>query len=71
MMTLLFLILFFGLFGKLAGFAFRMTWNMMKFIMVIAFVPVIIVAIVGGLVRVALPILVILGIVYLLRRETV
>jgi hypothetical protein len=70
-MTLLFLILFFGLFGKLAGFAFRMTWNMMKFIMVIAFVPVIIVAIVGGLVRVALPILVILGIVYLLRRETV
>ena len=71
MMTLLFLILFFGLFGKLAGFAFRMTWNMMKFIMVIAFVPVIIVAIVGGLVRVALPILVIFGIVYLLRRETV
>ena len=69
-MTLLFLILFFGVFGKLAGFAFRMTWNMMKFMLMIMIVPVIIVAIVGGLVRIALPILVIVGIVYILRRET-
>ena len=69
-MTLLFLILFFGVFGKLAGFAFRMTWNMMKFMLMILIVPVIIVAIVGGLVRMALPILVIVGIVYILRRET-
>ena len=69
MMTLLFLILFFGVFGKLAGFAFRMTWNMMKFMLMILIVPVIIVAIVGGLVRIALPVLVIVGIVYLLRRE--
>ena len=69
-MTLLFLILFFGVFGKLAGFAFRMTWNMMKFMLMIMIVPVIIVAIVGGLVRMALPILVIVGIVYILRRET-
>ncbi|MBQ3797353.1 MAG: hypothetical protein II842_13965 [Butyrivibrio sp.] len=70
MMTLLLLILFFGVFGKLAGFAFRMTWNMMKFMLMIMIVPVIIVAIVGGLVRIALPILVIVGIVYILRRET-
>ena len=69
-MTLLLLILFFGVFGKLAGFAFRMTWNMMKFMLMIMIVPVIIVAIVGGLVRIALPILVIVGIVYILRRET-
>ena len=69
-MTLLFLILFFGVFGKLAGFAFRMTWNMMRFMLMILIVPVIIVAIVGGLVRIALPILVIVGIVYILRRET-
>ena len=69
-MTLLFLILFFGVFGKLAGFAFRMTWNMMKFMLMIMIVPVIIVTIVGGLVRIALPILVIVGIVYILRRET-
>ena len=69
-MTLLFLILFFGVFGKLAGFAFRMTWNMMKFMLMIMIVPVIVVAIVGGLVRIALPILVIVGIVYILRRET-
>ena len=69
-MTLLFLILLFGVFGKLAGFAFRMTWNMMKFMLMIMIVPVIVVAIVGGLVRIALPILVIVGLVYILRRET-
>ena len=71
MMTLLLLILFFGVFGKLAGFAFRMTWNMMKFMLMIMIVPVIIVAIVGGLVKMALPILIVIGIICLLKRETV
>ena len=70
MMTLLFLILFFGLFGKLAGFAFKITWNMMKIMLVITIVPVILATIFGGLVRMALPVLVIVGIVYLLTRET-
>ena len=70
MMTLFFLILFFGLFGKIAGFAFRMTWSMMKIMMAFIIVPVMIIAIVGGLARIALPILIVAGIVYLLSRET-
>ena len=57
-MTLLFLILFFGLFGKLAGFAFKITWNMMKIMLMLIVVPAIIFAIVGGLARMALPILI-------------
>ncbi len=70
-MTLLFLILFFCLFGKLAGFAFKITWNMMKIMLMLIVVPAIIFAIVGGLARMALPILIVIGIVYLLRKETV
>ena len=69
MMTLLFLILFFGLFGKLAGFAFRMTWSLMKFMLVIMIVPIIIIAIIGGLVKIALPVLAIVAVVYLIRKE--
>ena len=68
-MTLLFLILFFGLFGKLAGFAFRMTWSLMKFMLVIMIVPIIIIAIIGGLVKIALPVLAIVAVVYLIRKE--
>ena len=70
MMTLLFLILFFGVFGKLASLAFKLTWNMMKIILMIMIVPAIILAIVGGLVRIALPILLVAGIIILLTRET-
>ena len=70
-MTLLFLILFFVLFGKLAGFAFKITWNMMKIMLMLIVVPALIFAIVGGLARMALPILIVIGIVYLLRKETV
>ena len=70
-MTLLFLILFFGVFGKLAGFAFRMTWNMMKAILMFIIVPVIIFSIIAGLVKMVLPILVVIAIVCLLKRETV
>ncbi len=70
-MTLLFLILFFGLFGKLAGFAFRMTWSMMKIMFMFFIVPVILFSIISGLARIALPVLVVVGIVYLFRKETV
>ncbi len=71
MMTLLFLILFFGLCGKIAGFAFKMTWTMMKAILMFIIVPVIIFSIISGLVKMVLPILVVIAIVCLLKRETV
>ena len=69
MMTLLFMILFFSIFGKLAGFMFRATWSMVKVFFYLIFLPVIIIGLViGGLIRIALPVLVIIGIIILFER---
>ena len=68
MMTLLFLILFFIVFGKLAGFAFRATWSIVKVFLFMIFLPgIIVMMVLGGLIYIALPILVIVGIVSLLK----
>ena len=68
MMTLLFLILFFSVFGKLASFAFRATWSMVKIFLFVFFLPAIILVMVfGGLIYIALPVLLIVGIVSLLK----
>ncbi len=69
MMTLLFMILFFGIFGKLIGFAFRASWNIMKVMLYIVFLPAILmIMLFGGLIYIALPILVIVGLVSLFSR---
>ena len=41
MMTLLFMILFFGIIGKLIGFAFKASWSIMKVMLYIVFLPVV------------------------------
>ena len=69
MMTLLFMILFFGIFGKLIGFAFRASWSIMKVMLYIVFLPAILmIMLFGGLIYIALPILVIVGMVSLFSR---
>ena len=69
MMTLLFMILFFGIFGKLIGFAFRASWSIMKVMLYIVFLPAILmIMFFGGLIYIALPILVIVGLVSLFSR---
>ena len=69
MMTLLFMILFFGVFGKLIGFAFRASWSIMKVMLYIVFLPAILmIMLFGGLIYIALPILVIVGLVSLFSR---
>ena len=69
MMTLLFLILFFVVFGKLAGFAIRTTWSMMKVFLFVIFLPTIIfMMVLGGLIKIALPILIVVGIFSMLER---
>ena len=66
MMTILFFILFFMIFGKLVGFAFRATWGIMKVMLYIVFLPLILVGMVfKGLVFVALPILLVVGLISL------
>ena len=69
MMTLLFMILFFGIFGKLIGFAFRASWSIMKVMLYIVLLPAILmIMLFGGLIYIALPILVIVGLVSLFSR---
>lgn len=66
MLTLLFTILMFVVFGKLIIFAFKATWGITKILFTLCFLPIIlIVLVVCGLIYLALPLLVIVGIVAL------
>ncbi len=68
MMTILFFILFFMIFGKLVGFAFRATWGIMKVMLYIVFLPVTLVGMMmGGFIYIALPILLVVGLLSLLK----
>jgi hypothetical protein len=69
MITFLFFILFFATFGKLIGFAFRTTWGLFKILMYIIFLPLMLLALVfGGLMYIAFPVLLIVGLVSLVAR---
>lgn len=66
MLTLLFVICMFGIFGKLIGLAFKMTWGIAKVLFTLVFLPVILVGLaMGGLLVVAFPLLIVIGIVSL------
>lgn len=66
-MTLLFTIFFFLIFGKMIGFAFRATWSIFKIVMYLVFLPLILVGLlIGGFVYIALPILLVVGLISLL-----
>lgn len=66
MLTLLFVICMFGIFGKLIGLAFKMTWGIAKVLFTLVFMPVILVGLaMGGLLVVAFPLLIVVGIVSL------
>ncbi len=66
MLTLLFVICMLGIFGKLIGLAFKMTWGIAKVLFTLVFLPVILVGLaMGGLLVVAFPLLIVVGIVSL------
>ena len=66
MLTLLFVICMFGIFGKLIGLAFKMTWGIAKVLFTLVFLPVILVGLaMGGLLVVAFPLLIVVGLVSL------
>lgn len=68
MLTLLFVILMFGVFGKLIVFAFRATWGVTKILFTIVLLPIVLICmVIGGLITFALPILLIIGAMTLLR----
>ena len=68
MMTIIFFVLFFMIFGGLLKIAFKATWGVMKFMFYIVFLPFILVGMVAyGFAFIALPILLIIGAIGLLR----
>jgi len=66
MMTLLFFILMIVVFGKLLVFAIRATWSVAKIFFTLVFLPLLLIGLViKGLLIIALPVLVIIGVVSL------
>lgn len=67
MLTLLFIICFFVVFGKLLMLGIKAAWGISKFLLTIVLLPVILIGLViGGLIYLAFPILIVVGIVGLL-----
>ena len=63
MLTLIMMIMFFAVFGKLLGFAFKVGWGMLKIAAYLIFLPAIVLMLIfGGFLYVALPILIVAGI---------
>lgn len=66
MLNLLFLVLMFLIFGKLVGFAIKAAWGISKVICTIVLLPLVLIGLVIiGLMKIALPILLVVGIVSL------
>uniref|UniRef100_UPI0040560BB9 hypothetical protein n=1 Tax=Agathobacter sp. TaxID=2021311 RepID=UPI0040560BB9 len=67
MLTFIFIVLMFAVFGKLLKFAVKATWGISKMVCSVILFPLfLIVLVVKGLIEIALPILVIVGCVSLL-----
>lgn len=66
MLTLVFICLMIGVFGKLIGLAFKMTWGIAKVLFTLVFLSFVLIALtIGGLVTIALPLVVVVGIISL------
>ena len=70
MLELLFLIFLLGIFGKLFFFGLRAAWSISKLLLTIVFLPLILIGmVVGGLLYLAFPILIIIGILSLFKSK--
>ena len=66
MLTLLFFVLLLSIFGKILGFAIRATWGISKIVFSVVLLPLFLIGLVWkGLMSVALPVLIVIGIVSL------
>ena len=64
MFTFLFVFCMFGVFGKLFCFGLKAAWGISKFVLNIVFLPLILIVMVaGGLLSVAFPLLLIIGVI--------
>ena len=70
MLTLLFIICMFGVFGILFFFGLNAAWGISKFVLTIVFLPLILLVMVaGGLISIALPVLLVIGVVGLIASK--
>ena len=66
MLTLIFIILMLVVFGKILGFAIRATWGISRIVFSVVLIPLFFVGLVlKGLIAIALPVLIIVGIISL------
>ena len=71
MLTLLFFICFFAIFGKILRFGLKAAWGMTKFVLFVVFLPLILVGLVfDGLLSIAFPILLVVGLLSLFQTTT-
>ena len=71
MLTLLFVICLLWVFGKLLIFALKATWSISKILLTIVLLPaILIIMVIGGLIYIAFPILIIIGIVSLITSRS-
>ncbi len=64
MLTLIFTILMFVVFGKLLIFAIKASWGITKFVVSVILLPLALIGLViGGLITIALPLLLIIGLI--------
>ncbi len=67
MLTLIFMILMVAIFGKMIGFAIKAAWGISKIVCMVVLLPLFLVGLVlVGLIKIALPVLLVVGIVSLL-----
>ena len=70
MLTLIFIICMFGVFGKLFCCGVKAAWGSSKFVLTIVFLPLILLVMVaGGLISIALPVLLVFGVVGLIASK--
>lgn len=69
MLTALFIILMIWIFGKMIGLAFKATWGIAKILFNLVLLPVFLIGLaVAGFIYIALPILVVVGAVMLIKK---
>ena len=72
MLALIFMVLLFMVFGKILVFAVEAAWGVTKIVCTVVLFPLILIGmVVGGLIKIALPVLLIVGVVSLFMPKTV
>lgn len=71
MLSLVFSIMMLAVFGKLLGVAIRASWTILKVVFTLVFLPLILIAMcVAGIFYIAIPILIVIGIISLIASAT-